>query len=88
MSVTARPREPKSDEEVLKGVLRQVAAVGRRAGTADPDSARLLRLLEEEVEQAWAAAVAGWRETGFSDTEIGRELGVSKQAVQQRWPRG
>lgn len=32
-------------------------------------------------------AVAGWRDCGFSDSQIGRELGVTKQAVQQRWPR-
>jgi hypothetical protein len=30
---------------------------------------------------------AGWRRSGFSDTEIGRELGMTRQAVQQRWPR-
>ena len=34
-----------------------------------------------------AEAVEGLRSSGFSDTEIGLVLGVTKQAVQQRWPR-
>jgi hypothetical protein len=82
-----RPREPRSDEELVDAVLRMLRAIGRRASTADPDGARLLRLVDEELAEAWSVAVAGWRDVGFSDTQIGREMGVTKQAVQQRFPR-
>ena len=82
-----RPRIPRSDDDVLGAALRLIQAVGERATTADPDSSRALRLLELQVEEAWDQSVDGWRATGFSDGGIGSELGVSKQAVQQRWPR-
>jgi hypothetical protein len=71
----------------VAGVARLIAAVGRRAATADPDAARWLLLLQGALGSSFDRAVAGWRENGFSDTQIGRELGVTKQAVQQRWPR-
>lgn len=80
------PRRPKSDEETVEGVGRLIRAVGRRCATADPDTAAYLRYLQLELDEAYTAAVEGWRRN-FSDAQIGRELGVTKQAVQQRWPR-
>jgi hypothetical protein len=80
-------KRPKTDEETVEGVGRLIRAVGRRAATADPDSAHWLRYLQGELDEAYLVAVAGWRDSGFSDSTIGRELGVTKQAVQQRWPR-
>lgn len=77
----------KSDEEVAEGIGRLVRALGRRCAEGDPDTAVYLRMVGDELRAAESAAVAGWRRLGFSDTQIGRELGVSKQAVQQRWPR-
>jgi hypothetical protein len=82
-----RAKQPRSDEDIVDAVLRMVRAIGRRAATADPDHARLLRLVDEELAEAWRRAVAGWRADGFSDAQIGREIGVTKQAVQQRFPR-
>lgn len=64
-----------------------VDALGRRVAAGDPDGLGLLRLVEMRVEDAFAAAVQGWRASGFTDGEIGRELGVTRQAVQKRWPR-
>lgn len=77
----------RSDDDVADGVARMIGALGRRCAAADPDTAKLLRLLQEELDDAFTTAVAGWREAGISDAQIGRELGVTKQAVQQRWPR-
>lgn len=54
---------------------------------SDPDFAHLLTQVEDELAAAMKDAVTGWRSHGFSDSQIGRELGVTKQAVQQRWPR-
>lgn len=64
-----------------------IRALGRRFASADPDTARYLSLIRSELDEAHAQAVAGWRRFGFSDSQIGRELGITKQAVQQRWPR-
>lgn len=77
----------KSDEELTEAIIRMVRALGRRAERGDPDTASLLRMVGGELELATARAVAGWRDAGFSDAAIGRELGVTKQAVQKRWPR-
>jgi hypothetical protein len=85
--LSARKAEPRSDEDLVGAVLRLIDAVGRRAATADPDSAQHLRLIGEQLDAATVVAVRGWRAAGFSDSQIGRELGVTKQAVQQRWPR-
>jgi hypothetical protein len=84
--LSAKRREPRSDEDVVEAVGRLVRAVGRRAAGGDPDSAVWLTYLRGELDGAFASAVAGWRRSGFSDGQIGRELGVSKQAVAQRWP--
>ncbi len=80
-------RNPKSDEEVVEAVGRLIRAVGRRCSESDPDAAAWLTFLRSELDDAYARAVDGWRSAGFSDARIGAELGVTKQAVQKRWPR-
>jgi hypothetical protein len=85
--LSPRARQPRSDEDVVAGVGRLIEAVGKRAATADPGSAAHLTYLRDALDDAFTAAVAGWRSLRFSDSQIGRELGVTKQAVQQRWPR-
>lgn len=82
-----RSKIERTDEQIAGAVERQIIALGKRVAAADPDAARLLLGLARAVEEATAVAVAGWRRTGYSDAQIGRELGVTKQAVQQRWPR-
>lgn len=77
----------REDAEIASATGRLIRALGKRAAQSDPDTADLLRRLDAEIAAAWATAVAGWRASGFSDTDIGAALDVSKQAVQQRWPR-
>lgn len=69
------------------GVTRMVRSLGRRCAEDDPPSFRLLMEIQDELAEAMKRAVEGWRAGGFSDGEIGEALGVTKQAVQQRWPR-
>jgi DNA-directed RNA polymerase specialized sigma24 family protein len=89
LSVNGRRRRRVEREaaEVGEGIRRMVAALGRRA--ADGDVLALVELAQvaATVREAEQAAVEGLRLVGYSDGEIGRELGVSRQAVRQRWPR-
>ena len=82
-----RSRPPRSDEDIVEAVQRLIRAIGKRCSTGDPDTASYLELLAGELDAAYEVAVAGWRGAGFTDGQIGRELGVTKQAVQKRWPR-
>lgn len=81
-----RPRY-RETPDVVAGVCRIIESIGKRIATEDPDSLLLLGDLERELRQAWATAVAGMRQTGFTDREIGENLGTTRQAVEQRWPR-
>lgn len=76
----------KSDEETAGGIVRLVRALGRRCAEGDPDTAVYLRAARAALDAAETEAVAGWRRN-HTDAQIGRELGVTKQAVQKRWPR-
>jgi len=82
-----RARPHRSDDEIAKATGRIVRALGDRLADADPSDASLLMVVERELMGAWARAVAGWRASGFSDSDIGEALDVTKQAVQKRWPR-
>jgi hypothetical protein len=86
LSRRSRPAH-REDAEVVAAVTRLIGAVAKRLAAGDPDGAALLLLLDAELDKAWAVAVAGWRDAGFSDSDIGKVLGTTKQAVQQRWPR-
>jgi hypothetical protein len=86
LSRRSRPAH-REDAEVVAAVTRLIGAVAKRLAAGDPDGAALLLLLDAELDKAWALAVAGWRGAGFSDSDIGKVLGTTKQAVQQRWPR-
>lgn len=72
---------------MVAAACRIVRAVGRRLEHEDLDGFRLLAELEAELEAARARLVHGLRASGYSDTRIGGELGITRQAVQQRWPR-
>jgi hypothetical protein len=82
-----RRRVEREAAEVGEAVRRMVAALARRA--AEGDVLALAELLDvaDAVREAGQTGVEGLRRTGFSDAEIGRELGVTRQAVRQRWPR-
>ncbi len=79
-------RSHRSDDEVAAAAARMIRALAKRLATADPDGAPLLAELDLELAAAWRKAVAGWRATGYSDAQIADQLGVTRQAVRQRWP--
>lgn len=79
---------PRSDDDVAEAVCRLIGALGRRCASGDPDSAVYLMVIQDRLRDAFRDAVAGWREHGFTDRDIGRELGITRQGVEKRWPRG
>lgn len=76
---------PTSD--VAEAAARLLRAVGKRVASEDPDALHALRDLETAVADSFREAVRGLRAAGYSDRAIADELGVSRQAVEQRWPR-
>jgi hypothetical protein len=80
-------RSYRETPEVAKAVDRLIVAIGKRIATEDPDSLMILDSLEATLAEAWRVAIDGIRSSGFTDREIGKELGTTRQAVEQRWPR-
>ena len=74
--------------ELAAAVVRLINSLGRRLATDDPCELTNLSTIEAAVKEALLVAVTGMREAGHSDQTIGREFGVTKQAIQQRFPRG
>lgn len=77
------------NDEYAAFIRRGIRAMGRRA-SLDVDALVLLRSLEQEVNDALAAAVEALHEgrglsNSFSYGEIALRLGVTRQAVQKRW---
>lgn len=73
--------------EVVAAANRMIVAVGKRVADEDPTSLAYLALMEQRVAEARALAIEGLRQTGYTDGEIGEILSMTRQAVQQRWPR-
>jgi hypothetical protein len=82
-----RGRGYRETPDVVAGLKRLIGALGKRVAVEDPDDLRHLLALEREVERAFVVAITGLRSSGYSDTAIGAVFGITKQAVQKRWPR-
>lgn len=87
LPLNRRERSYRETPDVATATCRLIRSIGKRIATEDPDGLESLLLLEESLQEAWRTAVDGLRTTGFNDREIGRELGMTRQAIQQRWPR-
>jgi predicted nucleic acid-binding Zn ribbon protein len=68
------------------GVVRLIASMGKRA-SADLDALEWLAGAADYARKALAMAVDGCRARGYSDAEIGAALGITRQAVGQRFGR-
>ena len=82
------PLQPfRETSEVVAAVCRLIRSVGHRVAQEDETSLVELQKLEEELRTAWCVAIAGLRAAQVTDGQIGQVLGVTRQAVEQRWPR-
>lgn len=86
-TLTRKRRPAREPDETTAAILRMIRALGVQVGQGDPSELRLLLKVDAEIAAAYVAAIAGMRQSGFTDIDIGATLGVSRQAVQQRWPR-
>ena len=74
------------DDSYAAGVVRLIRKMGVRA-SADLEALKWLAGAAEHARGALAVAVDGCRSRGYSDGEIGAALGITRQAVGQRFGR-
>ena len=80
---SARP--PAENSEYAAFARRILRAYARRVSARDIDALTGMSALADEAQEALGWAVFGLRLHGYSWAEIGHRLGVTRQAVQQRW---
>lgn len=83
------PRTARTEaQEYFAFARRILRAASRRVGNRDIEGLAGLVALRDEIDEAIDAAVATLRSEeggGYSYTDIGRVLGISRQAAQQRF---
>lgn len=72
------------EPEQAQRYRRELAAMVRAAGD-DPEAFATVAALLDDARTAMHAAVTELRKQGFSYGDLGRALGVTKQAAQQRY---
>ncbi len=77
-----RAERTRDSGEWSRGLLRQVAAVGRRAA-ADPDEFAVLWEVRGEADAACTTALDGLRSHGYSWADLAALTNVTRQALQQ-----
>lgn len=83
-----RERPPVEDDAYARFVVRIVRAFGRRAARNVETIARLAEVqaqVHADLERELGTAVAGCRAEGWAWQDIADVLGVTRQAVQQRF---
>ena len=60
----------------------------RRVAASDPTALRDLVAMRAALDEAIDDAAVELHAAGYSWTDIGRELGVTRQAARQRWGKG
>jgi hypothetical protein len=82
---TKTPATAGRNDEYAAFVRRILRAYARRVGDGDVEALAVMLDLAEEIDTAIAEAVKDLRACGYSWAEIGSRLGITRQAVQQRW---
>jgi hypothetical protein len=85
-SLTQRTRRRVVENDEYTAFLgRVIRALARRVSGGDIDAITDMAALSGDLDNAIRAAVTGLRTRGYSWTEIGARLGVTRQAAQQRF---
>jgi ribosomal protein S20 len=80
-----RRRRSVENDEYASFVRRVMRAYARRVAAGDVDALADMTGLAAELDKAISQAVLGLRNAGYSWTEVAAQLGVTRQAAQQRW---
>jgi hypothetical protein len=84
--LTPKRRKPAAENDQYAAFARRViAAYSRRIATGDIDAITGMAALADDLDAAIRRAITGLRQRGYSWAEIGARLGITRQAVQQRW---
>ncbi len=75
------------EADLARRNLAMVTSQGKRALGGNLDALGALGQLRKHSDAWLAQAVDGCRERGYSDHDIAQALGVTRQAVSQRYPR-
>lgn len=82
LSSKSRERRLRDTPDVVGAARRMIVAAGERVAYEDPNSLRHLVVIKVTLTAAFQTAITGLR-YNFSDAQIAKALGVSKQAIQQ-----
>ena len=69
----------------LSMLRRMIAAAGKRVADADEDELAQLVSLQNDLDEAIAAAIAGQRSIGRSWAAIASAMGTTRQSAHERW---
>jgi hypothetical protein len=75
------------ESDLTRRNLALIASQGKRARNGNLDALEALGQLRRHADAWLAQAVNGCRDRGYSDHDIAQVLGVTRQAVSQRYPR-
>lgn len=74
------------ENEPYAGMLRRMlSSFAKRVGATDPNDLRHFADIDRWNSEARATAIADLKAQGYSWSEIGRGLGVTKQEAQRRY---
>lgn len=71
--------------EITSAICRQIRALGKRIGDADPVDLTEFHLVTVSADTALRAAVDAQREAGFSWQQIADGLGITRQTAWARF---
>ena len=83
-----RRRDVIENDEYAAFARRIVRAYARRVGSGDVEALAAMVSLAAELDAAIHHAVTELHGFGYSWTEIGERLGITRQAARQRWAGG
>jgi hypothetical protein len=81
----SRPHRVVENDEYAAFLRRVIRAFGRRIAAGDIDALADAAVLSRQLDITIKNAVTGLRQRGYSWADIGLQLGVTRQAAQQRW---
>ena len=82
---SGRRRKVIENDEYAAFLRRAIRAFARRIAAGDIDALADAAFLSDQLDTAVKEAVSGLRDRGYSWADIGRQLGVTRQAAQQRF---